>query len=395
MNDKINEVCYYNTLCNGNNTRTLNYIRNISAPTIKKYITIGENLDYELRDLLDKKGPDKLSIGLALEYCKVANKEHQYYISQQISQVHLTNKEKITTFVNFLECSICCDNSYYQEKLPCCGNIVCLQCLYETIDTMVNDISFSGCKCPFCKSYFPKKYIFNILAFDRSEKNNKWMMKNTSIYNKREYYRNIWRKMIGIIEQVELMKGKMIGPSLDFKELVSGDEKEKYYGVCKECCPPLLSVTQIFTDIKVNQIDKECADGEGNIVILNDSMFQCENCGDKDNVCKKCPHCGIKSLRPDACNYVICGDHRWCWICNERLPNDHNGHNVHFWTGPGTSPYSNHCRKSINHHGQDFILDVCDCGSCSPNNGLKLCINLDCYNRCGAGIDILCNKCKC
>jgi hypothetical protein len=394
MNEKIHEVCYYNSLCNGNNTETLKYIRNISAPTVKKYITIGENLDYELKDQLDKKGKDKLSIGLALKFCELPNKEHQYYIYQKISQVHLTNKEKISSFVNFLECSICCDNSYYQEKLPCCGHILCMKCLYETIDTMVNDISFSGCKCPFCNSYFPKNYMYGLLSFSINVKENQWMKKNTLIYSKRNYYRNIWRKMMGIIEQVEIMKSKMIGPSLDFKGLVSGDKKEKYYGVCNECSPPVLSVTQIFTNIKVNVIDKECVDGEGNIVILNDNMFHCENCGDKDNECKKCPHCGIKSLRPDACNYVICGDHRWCWICNERLPNDHNGHNVHYWTGPGSSPYSNHCRKSINHHGPDFIMDYCYCGSCSPNSGLKLCRNLECYNRCDNSVDILCNKCK-
>ena len=35
--------------------------------------------------------------------------------------------------------------------------------------------------------------------------------------------------MRAIIEQVEIMKGKMISPSLNFKELVSDDEKEKSY----------------------------------------------------------------------------------------------------------------------------------------------------------------------
>ena len=102
-------------------------------------------------------------------------------------------------------------------------------------------------------------------------------------------------KMRSIIEQVEIMKGKMIGPSLNFKNLVSDDEKEKYYGVCIGCCPPILNQTQVFNHIKVNTVDRECVDGEGNMVVLNHEMFKCENCGDKDNEYKKCPHCGIKT----------------------------------------------------------------------------------------------------
>lgn len=82
MNDKINEACYYKALCNGNYKETLRYV-DISYATLKKYHTIGENLDFELRELLDKKGKYKLSIGLALKFCEVLNKEHQYTIYQQ------------------------------------------------------------------------------------------------------------------------------------------------------------------------------------------------------------------------------------------------------------------------------------------------------------------------
>ena len=394
MNEKINEVCFYNDLCDGKYNETAKYVGKMSYSTMRKYITIGEKLDYELKFFLDKKGKEKLSMGLALKFCEVFNNEHQYIIYQRISEDNLTNKQKLDTFDDFLECSICCEKSNFQEKLPCCDNLICLTCLYKTIDNTVNGVSFSGCKCPFCISYFTKNYIYSLLSFSKFAKTNPWIMENTSIYSMRTYYRNIWRKMMGIIEQVEVMKDKMIGSSLNFKDLVSGDEKEKCYGVCVECSPPLLNVTQIFTNIKVNTVDKECVNGEGNIVVLNEDMFKCENCSDKDNVYRKCPHCGIKTLRPDACNYVICGDHRWCWICNERLPNDHNGHNVHYWTGPGSSPYSNHCRKSINYHQPDFVVDNCICSSCSPNNGLKLCKTLECYNRCLTHDDILCNKCK-
>lgn len=391
MNQKIDEICYYNALCNRKYKETMKYI-NISYQTMRKYQLIGEKLDFELREFLDKKGKDKLTIGLALKFCEVVNKDHQYTIYQQLSSRQITNKEKIDTFENYLECSICFNKSYLQEKLPCCGHLLCIQCLYKTLDTMVNDIAFTGCTCPFCNSYFSKDYLYKLLSFNRKY-GTSLCFNDQELFTNRHYYRNLWRKMRAIIEQVEIRKGKLIGPSLNFKKLISDDKKETYYGVCKECCPPILNETQVFNHIKVNTIDKECVDGEGNMVVLNHDMFRCENCGDKDNEYKKCPHCGIKTLHPDACNYVICGDHRWCWICNERLPNDHNGHNVHYWTGPGTSPYSNHCRRSINYTQPDFVLDYCDCSACYPHSGLRLCENLECYNRCENPGDTRCSNC--
>lgn len=394
MNGKIDEVCYYNTLCDGSYAKTKEYIKSISYPTIRKYVAIGKNLDFELRPLLEEKGKKKLSIGLALKFCEVPNKEFQYDIYTRMSSRSITNKEKMSSFNDYTECSICCEKSLFQEKLHCCGTFLCLTCLYTTIDTMINDIAFSGCKCPFCNTYFSKKYMFNILTFNKKSKLYRWIYDVPQLHWKRDYYRNLWRKMRAIIENVEVMKGKLIDDDLNFKKLISDDKKEKYYGVCVECCPPLINKTQIFTDLKVNTVNRECADGEGNMVVLNNDMFKCGDCGDKNNEIKKCPHCGIKTLRPSACNYVICGDHRWCWICNERLPNNHEGHNVHYWTGPGSSPYSNHCRRSINHNSPDFVMDCCDCSACSKHSGLKLCKKLNCYNRCEVSGDSLCNACK-
>jgi len=394
MNDKIDEVCYYNALCNGSYAKTKECIKSISFPTIRKYVAIGENLDYELRPLLEEKGAKKLSLGLALKLCEVPNRDYQYDIYKRMCSRNLTNKQKITSFEDYIECSICCEKNYFQENLQCCGQFICVDCLYKTIVNTINDIAYTGCKCPYCSSYFSKKYIFDILTFNRKNKLYRWLYNIPQLYIQREYYRNIWRKMKAIIERIEIIQDKLIDEDYNFKNLVSSDEKEKYYGVCIECAPPLTNNTQIFTNIKVNTVDRECVDGEGNIVVLNHDMFRCENCGDKDNEYKKCPHCGIKTLRPNACNYVICGDHRWCWICNERLPNTHEGHNVHYWTGPGSSPYSNYCRTSINYGATDFVIDYCECSNCLPHNGFKLCKTLNCYNRCYHKNNDLCKLCK-
>ena len=95
----------------------------ISYATIRKHIAIGENLDYEPRQFLDGKGKNKLTIGLALKYCEVPNKEHQYDIYQRIvSSRSLTNRQKISSFEDHLDCNICCFY-YFQEKLPVLWNI--------------------------------------------------------------------------------------------------------------------------------------------------------------------------------------------------------------------------------------------------------------------------------
>ena len=99
-------------------------------------------------------------------------------------------------------------------------------------------------------------------------------------------------------------------------------------------------------------------------------------------VIKKCPHCGVRNMRPNGCNYVVCGDHRWCWICEERLENNNNGHNVHYHTGPGTNPYMNRCRVSVNYNAPKFTINArCKCASCREHNGAPLCRTTDCMNR--------------
>ena len=56
------------------------------------------------------------------------------------------------------------------------------------------------------------------------KKKNVWIMNNIEINLKRRYYRNVFKKFKAIIEQIEIMKGKLIGDSLNFENLVSGDE---------------------------------------------------------------------------------------------------------------------------------------------------------------------------
>jgi hypothetical protein len=94
-------------------------------------------------------------------------------------------------------------------------------------------------------------------------------------------------------------------------------------------------------------------------------------------------------MNPDGCNYVICGDHNWCFICNERLERNHNGHNVHYWIGRGSGAWSNRCRKSENMNLPTFILNTCNCNSCKGRN--SFCRELECMKR---TTDEYCSSCE-
>jgi hypothetical protein len=158
----------------------------------------------------------------------------------------------------------------------------------------------------------------------------------------------------------------------------------KYYGACTSCTPAVSRRHHIdWGHIQMCSVEKQCAQADGGLAVLEPHMFLCIVCKSlqepEDATFKKCPHCGIKTLKPEGCNYVQCGDHRWCWICNERLENNYNGHNTHYYTGlPGASPYASECRKSLNQDKPMFILNSCDCSSCSTRGGDPLCKTIDC-----------------
>ena len=174
----------------------------------------------------------------------------------------------------------------------------------------------------------------------------------------------------------------------NFKELL-GDEL--YFGSCSECTPAVTDRILIgrreWGRLEMCNIQRQCGNGEGGILVLEPQMFRCVICKSKDEnyedgEFKKCPHCGIKTVKPDGCNFIYCGDHRWCWICNERIENNEDGHNKHYWTGPGTSPYSFQCRESIQSENDRYVIrGKCDCSSCKNYGGSPLCQSIDCMNR--------------
>jgi hypothetical protein len=392
VTEKIDDV-YMLYLLSGKHIAKTGRLTKTTPQTIKKYITIKENLDFSLFNNLDKKGKEKLTIGFALTLCQVLNHDLQTRLYPSI--LSFPNQQRLPQLNDTLTCIICADQKTNFEILPCCQNYLCEACLVTTIATSINDVSFQPIKCPFCSVSFSYQYIQWFLkgmnlSCDGWRRTREYLQSRN--FNER-YMENLYLKFHYFVKVLKRLKEESIFPralraeSSQRQEMYNQGKlmnKELIYGPCFLCSYPL-PVGKIhrqkekFRRIKMGSIQRRCANDENQMLVVEPSMFTCGPCRDEDVIVKKCPHCGIKTLKPDGCNYVICGDHRWCFICNERLEVNHNGHNVHYWMGSGSSAYSDKCRKSEKSNLPTFILEKCDCYSCRGKD--SLCLTLDCMER--------------
>lgn len=396
--EKISEVVHLDAI---NYNTQIGIPKWISRAVFNRYKLIGSKLDYELLLRLDMKGKEKITLGFAEALAKkIANPDHQVHIYEEVKD--LKNQERIKSIDSLSECNVCCETRKYHFQFSCCKCFVCLDCVFKHLETLINGITYSGCKCPLCNSFIDSKTLSSILTTEgeirRYNSLNYWFQDygQDIRWLKGEFNMNLWRKNRKIIKKIEEQKKKKIGPKMNFDELVSEDETPQYYGVCQTCCPPVTNRPNFFNKLTMTTVDKECVNAEGDLVVLKEEMFECEKCKGDGVEIKKCPHCGIKTVQPDGCNYVICGNHRWCFICNERLPINHEGHNVHYWTGPGSGPYGDRCRRSENYGQPHFVLEDCDCGHCV--GGSPLCRHLDCMERVvrdyEGNLNMFCQNCK-
>jgi len=399
VTEKINDAYQLYILSDRNLSKTLRLTK-ITRPTLGKYIKIMERLDFSLLEYLDKTKNEKLSLTDAIYLCdNVMNPETQFNIFQNFI---LSPKKDRIKFINEESmCLICADSKKYLEFTPCCNTLICESCLIKTFEYKIQDLIFKPVDCPFCNVSFSLNYCrwFMKDRFKNNYKNidngSSDLWRHSTEYNHIleywcGYYFNLYQKYMKIIDFIEKKNDYILADTEPDFKLLLGDDK--YYGSCSQCTPkfengsPKLKVND-WRYLQVCDIPKQCGNGEGGLLALNPEMFRCVVCKSRDeNVndgeFKKCPHCGIKTVKPDGCNYIYCGDHRWCWICNERIENNANGHNKHYWTGPGTSPYTNRCRESVKSDSDKYIItDVCDCSICKDNGGGPLCKNIDCMNR--------------
>jgi len=411
---KIEDAYQIFILCDKNFSKATDLMK-IGGPTLRKYVRILECLDFSLLEYLDKRGKEKLTIGGAIQLCdNVINPEYQYHIFQ--NYINSPKAGRINILKEECICMICADTKKYFEFTPCCKTPICEECLVKTFQSCIIDIHFKSVDCPFCKQSFSLDYCAWFLinrviggkskydrysplsgrvnrSFESESSGNLW--RNTKDYDinrhtGNNYTRNLHNKYMKTIDIMERTKNIYLSREKTDFTLLLGDEN--YYAPCSECTPTFTEYDppvqrNRWKYLQVCDIPKQCGNGEGDILVLRPDMFRCVVCKSRDENIdngefKKCPHCGIRTVKPDGCNYIYCGDHRWCWICNERIENNSNGHNKHYWTGPGTSPYSNQCRESTNSNSERFIIrGKCDCSECKDFGGAPLCKTLDCMNR--------------
>ena len=392
---KIDDIYTLYCYSGQNITETLK-VTNIKRPTLLRYIKIKERLDPSLFECLDKKGGrPKLTLEMALYICRnVLNPEYQHHIFKSIRVSSRT--QMIQRIGELSECLICADQSSNFELTPCCGQFLCEGCLVHIGENAIEDITFKAINCPFCQQSFTLNEVKTLLIrrYARTDPSELWRM--TGDYDKSltlnyTYARNLCRKFMAILGKIERLRGhtqpddRMPRYSRNYEEVIG---KDLYYGCCTACSPDMSRTQRVdYRRIRIASVEKQCVMGENELAVLEPGQFLCTVCKSyqedrEDGTFKKCPHCGTRTLKPEGCNYVRCGDHRWCFICEERLENNHNGHNVHYHTGlPGASPYESSCRVSLKQDKPTFVLKTCDCPACKEHRGAPLCRELECMNR--------------
>ena len=375
------------------------------------------------------KKKDKMTLDIAMYLLnKVKNHDLQVELYSDIK--YLSVKEKKKAIDDSMECLICADKFPAFEKFQCCGQSVCEKCVLDYIQGAINGVSFSPIKCMLCKQIYPYKYIKWFLTSRKtpwrvtSSYKNMWLRgdwiskvipKYKSFFTDPIYGNNLYLKFKLMIDDmfrcVRILHANQVDLPEDMKlcEFYESDLLQKYcsshvFGLCP--CFPIIGPARINIRNRFAEmiaIEKMCVNDENEEVVLNRNMFKCIICKSREekleNVeIKKCPHCGVKTIKPNGCNFVICRcRNRWCFICNFRLPNSHEGHNVHFHIGRGTSAYNDNCRISVNYTlGPLFVLRECDCEHCLPRLMNPICANLDCnkiVKKAGCQ-EVMCKLCR-
>ena len=393
LTSTIDEI-YLQYILNGRKINKV--ISTKSKATLQKYIKIKEELDFTLYPLLNDR--KKMTIDIALTLCKyILNPDIQITIYPSLE--NKKTKERKEIIMSSMFCEICAGESRHKELLPCCGKMICFECMLHTFEASLNDVTFKYMCCPYCREELPLDYLSqmcHVVGWDgknghctgryikeyasvepwRNTKEYEHMMRVTRSLL---YYWNMFKRYKHMVQKIESQ---------------NIDSRKNHIGYCFDCVKRnfisrkkfIQNVTKYEKKIhrwlrvtEIGVIPKDCA----NDMDLTENMFACVACKEKrsDGTIKSCPHCGVNTLRPNECNFVVCQcKGRWCFVCNLRVPNTHEGHNEHFWLGPGSGPYSNKCRISENSDKDKHILQDCNCEHCKKRGGAPICQNIDCMN---------------
>ena len=274
---KINDA-YQIYILSDRNFVKANSMMKISGPSLRRYVKIKENLDFELLEYLDKKGKYKLTIGDAIKLCeKILNPEYQFLIFQTFINSPKSNRFRILS--EECQCMICCEERKNFEFSPCCNKPICEKCLVKTFKTTIKDKIFKSINCPYCNISFPLSYCSWFLidrvnsSWNINQNNTNYkseslgeLWRNTKEYKQdlhygANYMKNLYNKYMKTVEVLEYNKQiDLDDKSPNFEELL-GDEK--YYSSCSQCTPRFNKNTQLIRRsawryLQVCDIPKQC-----------------------------------------------------------------------------------------------------------------------------------------
>ncbi len=388
LTQEIDDIYVNYCLLNKDISRLKQYV-NKSYESLKRYIRIKENLAPELYPLLNSR--KKMTISFADTLSKsLINIQHQVEAYEAVKDKK--TKERVNIIETHKSCLICCDNSVSHEYMECCGNWICSSCFLHCLSTSLTELTLTPLCCPFCRKDISLDTICNFTGSYRRK-----VKKHTINYSK-DPWRNSYDWTNGFTKWKNCYVKEYLCNLYKLYVIYSkfiidnpGITDTHHLGYCESCITSAFRSRDRFMDtikhknnrflnigrLKIAKVQKDCANDEQ----LKPEIFTCERCSESEILIKRCPHCGIKSLRPDGCNYVRCecGNH-WCFVCNMRLPGSHEGHNVHYWIGNGSSAYDDNCRVSSDHHGTDHVMEDCNCSYCRSRGGAPVCATLDCCN---------------
>ena len=281
---------------------------------------------------------------------------------------------------------------FLMNHMECCGNWICSSCFLHCLSTSLTELTLTPLCCPFCRKDVPLDTVCNFTGSYRKKIHKQtvyysidpWRNSYDWINSFTKWSRSYIKRYLCNLYKLYLIYNKFIKDN-------PGITDTHHLGYCESCITSAFRSRDKFIHdlrykdhrkinigrVKIAKVQKDCANDEQ----LKPEIFKCDRCSESEILIKRCPHCGIKSLRPDGCNYVRCecGNH-WCFVCNMRLPHSHEGHNVHYWIGNGSSAYDDNCRVSSDHHGTDHVMEDCNCSYCRSRGGAPVCATLDCCN---------------
>ena len=221
-------------------------------------------------------------------------------VKSQIDSSLITKEnpaEKITIFkINKkYKCEICFE-SYEKDKLfECekCKSLFCNECLFEHIEILIKEQKEIICANSNCRYIYKEKLIMNILS------------KNIKEEKKLKQFKNAF-------EKIKIKYLVLSNPNLIFCSIPGCDGYAKITDdslrcICNRGHAFCFRCGEYWHKNEICPKDKAV-----------DNLF--ENFVIKLNI-KRCPSCGIYTIKKNGCNYIICTlcKKGWCYLCGQLI----------------------------------------------------------------------------